>query len=329
MKKLLIVLLAAGVLSPRLLPAQEKFRAASGGFSTAIHAVLWIAYEKKIFQKYGLVGEYLALESGTPAMQALLANELQIVFTTGALAITANLQGGDTTIIAGGINFIPNKLLARPEIKTPEDLRGKRIAISRFGSASDYATQIALEKLGISPKDVTIVQVGGNLTRLAALSNGTIHATLLSEPLTTIGIRQHKLNSLIDLAESGVPFPQNCFIVRRSYLQANRAKIVNAMKAVIEGYFILKNDRPQALQLIKKYIRVNDEDAGIGYDYYLAKYGDGIMVLPERKGLEFILSQVAATNAKAKGHTPESLRLLDSSVLDEIKKSGFIDKFKK
>src|SRR4026208_1725281 len=116
--------------------AQERFRVASGGFSTAIHAVAWAAYEKRIFQKYGLDGEYLALESGTPAMQAMLANELQVVFTTGALAITANLQGADTTIIAGGINFIPNKLLVRPEVKRPENLRGKRVAISRFGSAS-------------------------------------------------------------------------------------------------------------------------------------------------------------------------------------------------
>jgi ABC-type nitrate/sulfonate/bicarbonate transport system substrate-binding protein len=328
-KRLIVLVLSIWVWCPDRSAAQEKFRAASGGFSTAIHAVLWIAYEKKLFQKYGLEGEYLALESGTPAMQTLLANELQMVFTTGALAITANLQGADTTIIAGGINFIPNKLLVRPEIKSPEGLKGKRIAISRFGSASDYATQIALEKLGVNPKDVTIVQVGGNVTRLVALSNGTIHATLLSEPLTTIGMRQHKLNSLIDLAESGVPFPQNCFIVRRSYLEANRAKIVNAMKAVIEGYFILKNNKGQALQLIKKYIRVNDEDAAIGYDYYLAKYGEGIMVLPDRKGLEFIVSQVAATNPKAKGQTPESLRLLDSSVLDEIKKSGFTDRFKK
>ncbi|MEX0805046.1 MAG: ABC transporter substrate-binding protein [Candidatus Binatia bacterium] len=310
-------------------PAQDRFRAASGGFSTAIHALLWLAYEKKLFQKYGLEGEYLALESGTPAMQALLANELQIVFTTGALAITANLQGADTTIIAGGINFIPNKLLVRPEIKTPEGLKGKRIAISRFGSASDYATQVALEKLGISPKDVTIVQTGGNMTRLAALSQGTIHATLLSEPHTTIGMREFKLNSLIDLAESGVAFPQNCFIVKRSYFEANRSKIVNAMRAIIESYFILRHDKPLALGLIKKYSRVSDEDASLGYDYYLAKYGDGVMVLPDRKGLEFILSQVAKTNAKAKGQTPESLKLLDSSVLDEIKKSGFIDKFKK
>ncbi len=309
--------------------AQEKFRVASGGFSTAIHSVVWAAYEKKIFQKYGLEGEYLALESGTPAMQALLANEVQIVFTTGALSVTANLQGADAAIIAGGINFIPNKLLVRPEVKRAEDLKGKRIAISRFGSASDYATQVALAKIGVNPKDVTIVQVGGNATRFAALMNGTIHGTLLAEPMTTIGIRDHKMNSLIDLAESGVPFPQNCFIVRRSFLAANRNKIVNAMKAVVEGYFTVKNDKALGLQLIKKYIRVEGEDANISYDYYLARYGDGVMVMPDRKGIEFILGQVAKDNPKAKGQTPESLRLLDSSVLDEIRKSGFIDKFKK
>jgi hypothetical protein len=163
-------------------------------------------------------------------MQALLAQERQMVFHSGALAITANLQGGDTTIVAGGINFIPSKLVVRPDIKTPEGLKGKRIAISRFGSASDYATQVALEKWGVNPKEGTIVEVGGNVTRLVALGIGTIHATLLSEPMTTIGIRQYKLNSLIDLAESGVPFPQNCFIVKRSYLEANRVKIVDAMR---------------------------------------------------------------------------------------------------
>jgi NitT/TauT family transport system substrate-binding protein len=328
LRSLLILCLCSTALAGQVM-AQDKFRVASGGFSTAIHAVAWAAYEKRIFQKYGLEGEYLALESGTSAMQALLANELQVVFTTGALAITANLQGADTTIIAGGINFIPNKLLVRPEIKRPEDLKGKRIAISRFGSASDYATQVALEKIGVNPKDVTIVQAGGNLTRYAALMNGTIHGTLLAEPLTTMGIRQHKMNSLIDLAESGVPFPQNCFIVRRNYLEANRAKVVNAMRAIIEGYFMVRNDKALGLQLIKKYIRVDGEDANISYDYYLAKHGHGVLVMPDRKGLEFILSQLVSTNAKAKGQTPESLRLLDSSVLEEIRKSGFIDKFKK
>jgi len=321
--------LLALVMSATPVRAADRFRAVSGGFGTAIHAVLWVGYEKKIFNKYGLDMEYLAIENGTVSMQTLLANETQAAFTTGALAVTANLQGGDATIIAGGMNFIPNKLVTRLDIKRPEDLKGKRIAISRFGSASDYATQLALEKLNVNPKDVTIVQVGGNSTRFSAIVGGAIHATLLSEPLTTIALRDHKMNSLIDLAESGVPFPQNAFLVRRSYLAGNRAKLVNFMKGVIEGYFTLKNDKALAIQMIKKYTRVSDEDAAIGYDYYLAKYGDGVMVMPERKGIDFILGQVAKENPKARGQTVESLRLLDSSVLDEVRKSGFIDKFKK
>ena len=108
----------------------QKFRAANGGFGTAINAILPGAYHAKIFQKYGLDAEYIALESGTIAMQTLLANELQVAFTTGALAVTANLQGGDATIIAGGINFFPFKLIVRPEIKTAAELHGKKLAIS-------------------------------------------------------------------------------------------------------------------------------------------------------------------------------------------------------
>ena len=156
----------------------QKFRAANGGFGTAINAILPGAYHAKIFQKYGLDAEYIALESGTIGMQTLLANELQVVFTTGALAVTANLQGGDTTIIAGGINFFPFKLIVRPEIKTAADLHGKKLAISRFGSASDYAAQLAVGKLGGDPKQVTMLQLGGNPSRLAALTSGTAHATV-------------------------------------------------------------------------------------------------------------------------------------------------------
>jgi ABC-type nitrate/sulfonate/bicarbonate transport system substrate-binding protein len=96
----------------------QKFRTANGGFGTAINAILPGAYHAKIFQKYGLEAEYIALESGTLGMQTLLANEVQVVFTTGALAVTANLQGGDSTIIAGGINFFPLNLSCVRKSKT-------------------------------------------------------------------------------------------------------------------------------------------------------------------------------------------------------------------
>jgi hypothetical protein len=91
---------------------------------------------------------------------------------------------------------------------------------------------------------------------------------------------------------------------------------------------MLKRDKALALKLIKKYIRVDEEAAAIGYEYYLAQHGEGILILPDRKGLEFVIAEVAKTNPKAKGQTTETLKLLEPSVLEEIKKSGFIERVK-
>jgi hypothetical protein len=93
--------------------------------------------------------------------------------------------------------------------------------------------------------------------------------------------------------------------------------------------YLLKTDHALALRLIKKYIRVSDDEAAIGYDYYLARHGEGILDVPDRRGLQFVIEETAKTNAKAAGQTPETLRLTESSVLDEIKKSGFVKRIKK
>jgi NitT/TauT family transport system substrate-binding protein len=327
-RAILLIALAPLLFAAQGLAQTQRFRAANGGFGTAINAILPGAYHAKIFQKYGLEAEYIALESGTIGMQTLLANEVQLLFTTGALAVTANLQGGDSTIIAGGINFFPFKLIVRPEIKSAIELHGKKLAISRFGSASDYAAQLAVEKLGGDPKQVTMLQLGGNPSRLAALISGTAHATVFSEPFASVAVKQG-MRSLLDLADSGVPFPQNTFIVRRSVLAEKRPIVVNAMKASRETLYLLKKDRKFARDVLKKYLRIDDDAMiDIGIDYYLTKHGEGVLTLPDRKGLEFVIADTAKTNPKAKGQTPESLRVLDSSVLDEIKKSGFIDRVK-
>jgi NitT/TauT family transport system substrate-binding protein len=309
--------------------AAERIRVANGGFGTAINAVLPAAYHKKIYQKYGIDAEYIALDSGTIGMQTLLANEIQVLFTTGALAVTANLQGGDTAIIAGGINFFPFKLVVRPDIKAAADLRGRKLAVSRYGSASDYAAQLALEKLGTDPKQTTFLQLGGNQSRLSAMVTGAVDASVFSEPFASVAMKQHGMRSLLDLAESGVPFPQNCFIVKRSYLAEKRGIVVNALRASIEALYLMKRDKNVAREVLKKYLRI-DEDSmiDIGYDYYLARHGEGILTLPDRKGIEFVIADAAKTNPKAKSHTPESLKVLDASVLEEIKRSGFVEKVK-
>ena len=309
--------------------AVESMRAASGGFTTAIHAVLWAAYEEKLFRKYGLDVEYLALNSGRLGMQMLLSDDVQVLFSTGVTVVTTNLQKADLAIIAGGLNFFPTKLIARPEIKKPADLKGKVLAVGGFGAANHMALLVALEKIGVNPKEVTIIQVAGGAAQLTALAKGAIHGLMFNEPQATIAIKRFGMQSLVDLMESKTPFPQNCFIVKRSYLEANRDKVGNFMKAVVESIYLLKKDRALALRLIKKYIRVSDEEAAIGYDYYLAHHSEGILDLPDRRGLQFVIEETAKTNAKAAGQTPESLKLLEPSVLDELKKSGFVERVKK
>ena len=311
-------------------PAEaQRIRAASGGLSI-IHSLLWAPYEQKLMKKYGVDLEYIAIESGTVGMQTLVANQSQFLFSTGSLAVNANLVGADISIVAGGLNFIPDKLIARPEIKTPEDFRGKKIAISRFGSSSDVNLRICLEKLGVKPELTQIIQVGGVSTRQTALLAGQIDATILSDPQATAATK-NGMKLMVDLSDPKWGFPRychNCFMAKRSYLESNREQATNLIKGVIEGLYLMKRDKAFAMRLIKKYLRFDDESASIGYDFYIAKHGEGVLSLPERRGLEFVIAEVAKTNPKAAGATPESLKLLEPSILDEIKKSGFVERLK-
>ena len=304
-------------------------RAASGGLSI-IHSLLWVTYEQKLLKKYGLDLEYIAIENGTVGMQALLANEAQFLFSTSSLAVNANLRGSDVTVVAGGLNFIPDKLIVRPEIAKPEELAGKRLAISRFGSSSETSAKLTLEKVGVKPESVSLIQLGGVSTRQVALMAGQVQATVLSDPQATAATNAG-MKLWVDLSDSKWGLPRicfNCFMAKRSFLDANRDNASNFLKAVIEGLYLLKKDKPLGVRLIKKYLRLSDEAASIGYDFYIAKHGEGMLSLPERRGMEFIIAEVAKSNPAASKATPESLRLVEPSLLDEIKKSGFVERVK-
>ncbi len=190
--------------------------------------------------------------------------------------------------------------------------------------------RICLEKLGVKPELTQIIQVGGVSTRQAALLAGQVDATILSDPQATAATKSG-MKLMVDLSDSKWGFPRychNCFMAKRSYLESNREQASNFIKAIIEGLYLMKRDKALAVRLIKKYLRLDDESASVGYDFYIAKHGDGVLSLPERRGLEFVIAEVAKTNPKAAGATPESLKLLEPSILDEIKKSGFAERTK-
>jgi len=266
------------------------------------------------------------MNSGTLGVQTLLSNESQFLFSTGALAITANVQGADIAMITGGFNLFAFKVVGHPDIKSVQDLRGKKISISQFGSATDFAVQASMEKFGVDPKQVTVIQLGPSSNRLTALTNGSTEASLFTEPFATMAIKKYKMNLLLDMADAGMSYPQSCLMIKRSYLEANRDKATNFVKALVEGMFLAQRDRSSTIQTIKKYIRADDEVYGIGYDYFLGKHAEGLLSMPDRKGVDSVIAQLAKSNQKAKGQNAETLRVFEPSILDEIRKSGFIDK---
>jgi NitT/TauT family transport system substrate-binding protein len=152
MKLLLSVGVAVGLLLVSTITlATDKIRISGGGI-TPLHAIIWVANQEGLFKKYGLEVEYLTMNSGTLGVQTLLSNESQFLFSTGALAITANVQGADLAMITGGFNLFAFKVVGRPDFKSIQDLRGTKISISQFGSATDFAVQSSLEKFGVDPK---------------------------------------------------------------------------------------------------------------------------------------------------------------------------------
>jgi len=329
MKRPLAIGLAIGfLLLSTLALAADRIRVSGGGM-TPLHGIIWVANQEGLFKKYGLEVEYLTMNSGTLGVQTLLSNESQFLFSTGALAVTANVQGADLAMITGGFNLFAFKVVGRPDIKSIQDLRGKKISISQFGSATDFAVQASLGKFNLDPKQVTVIQLGASSNRLTALSNGSTDASLFTEPIATMAIKKYKMNLLLDMAEAGMPYPQSCLMIKRSYLDANREKAINVVKAMIEGLYYAKRNRASTIQTIKKYIRADDEVYSIGYDYFLGKHADGLLSMPDRKGVELVIGQLAKTNPKAKGQTPETLRVFEPSILDEIRKSGFIDKLRR
>jgi NitT/TauT family transport system substrate-binding protein len=161
--------------------AADKLRISYSGTTTS-NALLWVTKEAKLFEKNGIDAEILYLAASL-GQTALIAGETQFAVYTGLLLTPARLQGADATMIAGFLNYLVSRLVVRPEIRTAADLRGKRLGVSRFGTASDFGTRLMVSKLGLNPDtDVTILQIGDTPTRVAALMANTVDGAIFDPP---------------------------------------------------------------------------------------------------------------------------------------------------
>ena len=284
---------------------------------TGVMTALWTAAEVKSFQRYGLDVSLLYIPSAPQVVRVMLAGDAQITVTGGAAVVSANLSGADLVFIGGIVNVPAFYVMAAPEIKSIEELRGATVGVTRFGSSSDFAMRYVLQKHGLRPeKDVTLLQLGGMLELATALSKRLVTAATLSSP-ADLRARKSGAQQLINMATTGVSFPQSAIVTTRSYIQAHEDEVLNFLRAYAEGMQRMTADKAMAKKVIQKYSRETDPDVlestyRYGLDYIAP------VPYPAREGIVEILKQ--SNHPKAKNANPDDF--IDMSLVKKLAEGG-------
>jgi len=288
---------------------------------TANMAAYWLAKDAKIFEKHGLNVDVVLIESGVTTVQALTAGETQIAMGGGTVAVSSNLAGSDIVSIASIESRLPYALLAQKEIKSIDQLKGRRLAVSRFGSASDLAARLILQRYGLTPdKDVTLLQTGGTSTRLSALSKRSIDCTVLTPEFFNVG-KKAGFTILVDPTQYDIPFPQLEVITSRAFLKAQPDLATRYLRAIIEGIYMVKNNPEPSIRAMSKYLRIDDREALEDvYRLYKEIYPQVPHVSPA--AIQTQLTWMAERDPRARVAKPE--QFIDGTILREIEKSGFV-----
>jgi len=285
---------------------------------------VYIMKELDLPRKYGLDVDVLFVPVSSRAIQAALAGEIQFITSGGVANINANATGADFVGLTATLSTFVFKVIANPELKKPEQLKGKKVGISRLGGASDFSIRYALGRWGLVPdKDVAIMQVGGEQEEVLALQNKAVDAVILSEPFATLAIRAGA-SMLADLSQLGVPYTMHGFGARKSFIRANRDVTIRFMKAYLEGIYVFKTNKDVALNVLKKYTRLDDLSLVQTSYEEMSQRLIRRVPYPDREGIQTIIDQLAKTRPQMKNLNPSDF--IDPSILKEIEDSGFIKK---
>lgn len=279
---------------------------------------IWIAKDAGLFRKHGLDTEIVFFRGGQMATQALVAGDPPIV-NIGTV-VQAGLQGHDVVLIASSENSYHYSVVAKPATAKVEQLKGKRLGVSGFGSASHNAALILLKKFNLEPnKDVALVVAGPTSDRLSAVEAGRIDATLLT-PSELPRARKQGLVDIYDLADMGIEVQGNGFATSRSFIKSQRDTVVGALKGYVEAIYYIHRNRDEARKIIAKYLRLADAEVlDATYSAFVKTVAK--RPTPTLKGIQFMLDELAAKMPNAKTAKPE--QFVDLSLLQQLDKEGF------
>jgi len=311
------VLVAVTIVSSGVAHAQQKVAASYPGIA-GYNIPFWVALDAGEFKKAGLEIDPVMISGGSKSMQALLSGGLDFAHVSGGVSVQANLSGADVTILATAANSMSAGVIAAKDIRTFQDLRGKKIGIASFGGNNDIGLRFAFKKNGINPdKEVTFLQMGGERNRLTALERGAIAATIMSPPGLFVA-EAEGYSRLGDLNAMGMRYPELSIVGRKRDLKERRDLVRRYLRAYLESVRVMKGNRDLTVRVIEKYIHVGSKTEALKtYDYFVKSISDTLRT--EREGItEFLATLETKTPGVSKRNPNE---FIDESVLEEALKA--------
>ncbi len=288
-----------------------------------VFAPAWIAKETGIFTRHGLDAQVILLTGSPRLVQSLIAGDVDYAIVGVIAAMRARMQGADVVVLATATNVSVMKLLVSRTsgIRKLEDLKGRVIGVSQYGSEADAFARIVVSKAGLRPdKDAAIIQFGGHPQVAAALVAGKIEAGVLGG-LALLTAKKSGAVVLADGVELNIAGMSGTLAVTRRYVQHNRDSVMRFMRAFVEGFHYFRTNRDGTIPILQKYMGgISSEQARFLYDEYLELFED--FPVPREKGIQGALDR--ESDPKAKSLKPADF--VDLSFLSEIDRGGLVEK---
>ena len=285
---------------------------------TGAQSGMFMAHQEGLFKKHGLDVELIHIPSSSRGIQAILAGEIALSFMDGSNAVLANLKGANLALVAGATNRQVFSLMAKPEFKRIVDLRSKKIGITRVGSSTHTSALYALSSAGLKTADYQLLPLLEVPNIFTALAAGQIDAGVMSPP-TNARAKKAGFVELMNIAKEGPEFVSVAVGTSKSYIRANEDIVRRVVRAYAEGVQIFKGNKPAALRMIQKQLKVTDTE--IQADTY-NQFRDYLEYPPyvSRKGLEAVISDIAEKDPAAKNIKPEDM--MDMRFVAELDKKA-------
>jgi ABC-type nitrate/sulfonate/bicarbonate transport system substrate-binding protein len=317
----LLVLLAALCFTVQDVSAAEKLIADYGGHS-GFQSAVWVAKDLNLFQKHGLDAEVIMITGSARSVAALLGGSTH--FATGSVTgpLAAAAKGSDIKVLAASYNKFPYAFVVKAEIRTPKDLRGKKVNILNYGGSNDLALRLALKEWGMKLADLQLIVGGDAPTRMGSLMAGRTDATILSPPHLTIALKAG-YRILADMGDMSANFPQSTLNVKGGFMRENRDVVKRFTRAYAEAVHAIKTQPERTIKIFARRMRIDEaETVKSTYDYFAPRFS-----FPPRinmAGVGDTLSFYAEQNPEFKNRKAEEF--VDSSIMDELEKEGFFKK---